>query len=141
MVADPARGKPGSARGLPIHEETRPTRSRVVYASEYIRPSPSWRPAIPAHWVGKLMALQVGRGQFQPPVPPGASRRAAAQVAREVVARRVHDSDGHVTPRLLDREAQVAVVGDDQRAVYGTAEHIEQQMGGDRDQRLQVHVL
>ena len=57
--------------------------------------------------------------------------RLAAESAGEVVAGRVDDSDRDVTPGELDWEAEIAVVGDDDRRVHLAGQDVDQEVRGD----------
>jgi hypothetical protein len=67
------------------------------------------------------------------PYPPVAARAAAgvaAQIASQEVAREVHAAHRDALARLLNWEAQVAVVGDDDGRVHRAAEDVRQKMRG-----------
>ena len=90
------------------------TETITLFLCEVIRWAGLWLPAswtpVLADPVWQLMCLQVARRQPHPPVPSRAAARSPAQVAGEVVARGIDDADGYMLARLLDGEAQVAVI-------------------------------
>jgi hypothetical protein len=76
----------------------------------------------------ELMSPKVGRGELTPPVPPDTDCGPSPKRPRELVERRVHESDRHLRTRVLNRKTQVTVVGDHHSRINATGEDVNQQM-------------
>ena len=88
---------------------------------------------VPASGVGKLMAGQIRCRELIPPMAARTRARLPSKRSRETVRRRVNDPDRDVVARELNRKAQVAVVGDDDRGIDSAGEYVDEQVGGDVD--------
>jgi hypothetical protein len=74
------------------------------------------------------MLLDVDGGQLAPPVATDSVRRPTCQRTRPICRTRVDGADRNALPRLLDGEAQVTVIGNDDDSIDGSLENIEKQV-------------
>ncbi len=133
------RQAPRSTRGLcqarqlgPTEKETRPTRSRVVYAQYYTR-SPAFWHGVAACRIRELVGNEVPRFKLSPEVAASPSCHLSTQCSCCLAGRRVDQSDGHMCARPLDWEPQVGIVRNDQGCIDYAAEDVQEQVRSDVD--------
>lgn len=116
-----------AVRGLIAKEKTRLTRSRVVYEGDYTS-SPIFWFGVASSRISKLMTGEVGRDEILPKVSADSCSLCSAERAGDLPRGRIDQADWYTFARLLHRQHQVRVVGDDQDGIDSTEKYVQQQV-------------